>query len=123
MELQDTSANSYPLPKAASNARRAIRYSLHANAVFAWRDERGRRRAARGYTRDISMRGAYVVAAECPPRGACVSINVYLPGQLDGVRFIRVNAEGLVLRVDSASGERASGGFSMQNKRVLICEN
>lgn len=122
MELQNTSANSQPAPKAAQDARRAVRYSLRANAVFDWLDERGIKRRARGYTRDISVRGAYLIATQCPPRGISVSISVYLPAQPDERSFIRVKAQGRVLRVDPAGRIGAEAGFAIHNDRVLICE-
>jgi len=121
MELQNVSTNSTFKIKAAQDVRRAIRYALHAKVIFAWLDERGHRHAASGCTRDISIKGAYVVATECPPRGTFLSMSVYLPAQPDE-RSIRVKAEGQVMRVDPAGQTDSQSGFSVHNKRVLLCD-
>jgi PilZ domain len=115
-------ADSLSGPTATQEARRAVRYSLRASAIFTWIDERGHRRAARGYTRDISIKGAYIAADLCPPRGTSVTISVFLPAQPDERTCIRVKAEGRVLRVDPAGRTSQVAGFSIHNERVLICE-
>jgi hypothetical protein len=100
--------------------RATVRYSLCARVVFRWRDESGQPREGRGCTRDISPRGAYVLASAGPPRGASVAMNIYLPTVATGARNVCVETTGQVLRTDP-SGAGSCVGFSIRNERMVLC--
>jgi hypothetical protein len=107
--------------EAAKHRRRTSRYTLHARTQFHWTDDEGLAREAQGYTRDISPKGVYVFAAACPPRGAALTMNIFLPVFSPDSGDLRLEAEGRVVRVDLASGEGCVGGFSVRNERVKLC--
>src|SRR2546430_5432235 len=58
--------------------RKAIRFPLEAPIVFQWADS-GSEKRGEGRTRDISETGAFVLSRTCPPAGAEISFNIFLP--------------------------------------------
>jgi len=107
------------------NLRVAVRYALHARVVFQWSAEDGAHRVGRGRTRDISQKGAYIVAPESPPSGTRVAMSIYLPALGGEARVLRVDAEGRVTRVEPHQ-ETESGitsGFAVANHEVTLSAN
>jgi PilZ domain len=88
--------------------------------VFSWSDKNGVPRESRGCTRDISPKGAYVIAAHCPPLGASVAMTFYLPSLTGESQTVHVQARSRVLRVDSSGPGRVMG-FSVENERTTLC--
>jgi hypothetical protein len=102
------------------DARRAVRYTLETQVIFSWSDTDGSSRESRGRTRDISPKGAYIIAASCPPLGASLAMSFYLPTLTGGSQTIQVRAQSRVLRIDS-SGAGQCAGFSVENVRATLC--
>ncbi|HEY0704941.1 MAG TPA: hypothetical protein VGD60_19415 [Candidatus Acidoferrales bacterium] len=109
---------------AKANERRcALRHALHARAVFAWDDASGERRESRGHTRDVGQKGAFVLSELCPPRGACVSLSIFLPVVGPETRVMRMEVEAKVLRSDAAPGTQGAirpSGFAVSHQRVNL---
>ena len=107
------------------DARRTIRYMLHARVVFHWTDTEGSQKVGRGHTRNLSQKGAYVVSLEHPPTGAHVSLTIYLPALGVETRLLSLTAQGHVTRVDSNLLEKQEGktgfGFAVSNHQVMLC--
>lgn len=100
--------------------RRAVRYSLETQVIFSWSDVGDLVRQSRGYTRDISPKGAYVVADCCPPSGTSLTMSFYLPTLMGELQPVQVQVQCRVSRIDSAGpGRRA--GFSVENVRTRLC--
>jgi hypothetical protein len=108
--------------QAPKELRSTFRYALRAKVVFTWLDGLGHPHYGRGCTCDISPRGIYVIASGGPPTGTSVDISIYLPALLDESRLIRMEAEGLVVRVEPGEAE-SSMGFSIQSQRMALCAN
>jgi hypothetical protein len=53
--------------------RKAVRFRLLAPVVFRWEN-----RAGVGRTRDISIKGVFVICDTLPPVGTALSLEVYL---------------------------------------------
>lgn len=100
--------------------RRAVRYTLETQVVFSWSDIGGFPRESRGRTRDISPKGAYIIAACCPPLGALLVMSFYLPTLAGEPKGVQVQAQSRVLRIDSGSAGR-SAGFSVENVPSTLC--
>jgi hypothetical protein len=111
-QSQTAQGNSRHTPVATKHIRRAVRYALETEVVFGWSDNDGLSRESRGFTRDISPRGAYVIATHCPPLGASVAMSFYLPILTGGSQTVQVQAQSRVLRVDSR-GAGGCSGFSV----------
>ncbi len=108
----------------ASDRRCALRHALHARAIFAWDDASGERRESRGHTRDVGQKGAFVLTEQCPPRGACVSLSIFLPVVGPETRVMRMEVEARVLRSDARSdqtnGTARPSGFAVSHQRVNL---
>jgi hypothetical protein len=98
--------------------RTAIRYAVRLHVAFRWTDGRGLRRQAEGQTRDLSPKGAYVLAANCPPCGAKVQIEIELSTAEQELRTLRLGAECSVLRVESSRTQEQGQGFAIQIRRA-----
>ena len=99
------------------NKRAAVRYELRAPAVFAWVDHAGMRQERRGYTRDISPKGAFVFSLACPPSGTSLEMSIFLSVASQHERDVRIDSVGSVVRVEAEQNGLARG-FSVQNSWV-----
>jgi polysaccharide export outer membrane protein len=90
--------------------RNRIRYRLSADAVFAWEGAKHDRLLGEGVTRDISLMGAFIFTATCPPVGAQVQLDVFLSPTPGAARkTVRIKTEATVIRVEHSAG---SEGFA-----------
>jgi hypothetical protein len=87
------------------------RFDLEASASFSWKDEGGIRWRGRGLTRDISETGVFIVAADVPPSGSPVRLEVHAyseagPGLLMQTKgkVVRVEAVGAKTQVAIGTG-------------------
>ena len=93
--------------------RRELRYRLDAPAFFSWESAEHKRLQAEGITRDISVFGAFIVSATCPPVDVPIQVEVVLPS-LNGLKpVIRVSGAARVLRVEHRSKGAGENGFAM----------
>lgn len=117
--LASQSLQPRPRRSAGINTRIAVRYSLSARAIFTWRDSFGNLQESRGVTRNISPKGAYILAPKCPASGSPLSISIFLPPLGGETRTLCMESEGRVVRVE-AVGE-GSVGFAVSSHRVNLC--
>ena len=93
--------------------RREIRFRLDAPALFSWENVQQEQVLGEGFTRDISILGAFIVTPICPPVDVPVHVEVALPS-LTGIKpIIRVSGPARVLRVDRTSEGRGENGFAI----------
>jgi hypothetical protein len=93
--------------------RRELRYRLDAPAFFFWESAEHKRFQSEGITRDISVFGAFIVTATCPPVDAPIQVEVVLPS-LTGLKpVIRVSGAARVLRVEHSSKGEGENGFAV----------
>ena len=121
MQFQNLDTSGSASTTGVNDARKAVRYTLRARAVFSWTDRAGLVREGRGETRDISPKGAYVLTSCCPPRGVVLAVTIYLPTLEGENRILSIEAESKVLRVEPSSISGDSAGFSLQHERVALC--
>ena len=100
--------------------RNAIRYLVGLKVAFRWTDVHGLQKQADGRTRDVSPKGAYVLAANGPPRGAKIQIEFELSPEPRGPHALRLEAQGSVLRVEPANGRAEHSGFAVQLRRTRV---
>lgn len=100
--------------------RKFARIRLKVPVIFSWRDERGSRRRARGYTRDLGPGGMYLIAPRCPPRGTAVGLEAYLPPLSPVAPFWLMQAHGRVVRVESEPGGEGLAGFAVVSDEVIL---
>jgi PilZ domain len=85
--------------------RKVVRFQLGAPVIFRWGSQ-----ASLGRTRDISIKGVYVICDTLPPVGTALSLEVVLP-PLEGntMQRLHLEARGKVIRVEA---EEESSGFA-----------
>jgi hypothetical protein len=100
------------------NRRRSIRYPLRALALFQWQSDDGVRKHARGWTKDVSEAGAYVVSPQCPNEGDAIQLVLrfpVLPTPGSG-RATEVDMIGCVLRVNRDPVHGRELGFAVRRR-------
>ena len=102
-----------------SSKRSQIRYPLRTPVVYRWLDNNGLQRRARGWTRDISEAGAYVLASHCPQKGDIVELKFKLFALREqrtpqGNEHLEIGGE--VVRVDVAQIAGEAVGFAVRSK-------
>jgi hypothetical protein len=100
--------------------RNAIRYVVGLKVAFRWTDPQGLPRQAEGRTRDVSPKGAYVLAPSCPPRDARVQIEFELSPEARGSQALRLEGQGSVLRAEPADSRTEHQGFAVQLRRTRV---
>jgi len=108
--------------EARSHRRKAIRFPLEAPIMFQWVDS-GSEKRGEGHTHDISEMGAFVLSRVCPPAGAEISFNIFLPLLPGFEPKTRVEAVGRVLRVEQARGVDGRAGFAILSQHALLRVN
>src|SRR6267143_5608533 len=100
-------------PGAPMEMRREMRYRLDASALFSWESAQHTRLQGEGVTRDISVFGAFIVTATCPPVDIPIQVEVVLPS-LNGLKpVVRVSGAARVLRVEHSSKGAGENGFAV----------
>lgn len=100
------------LSTSCKEQRTAVRYPLEIPVAFRW-IERGQARQSRGRTRDVSVRGVFVLSSDCPPPATRVTIRMNFTATMRS-RAGWLDAEGLVLRVEPHS-PTCDGGFVVES--------
>ena len=96
-----------------SEMRKEIRYRLDTLAVFTWEGANRRRFKCEGTTRDISVQGAYILAATSPPADCVVRLDLMLPPLAGPKTAMRISGEARVIRVEHRSGNGGANGFAV----------
>ena len=100
--------------------RKDVRYTLQVPVLYTWKNMDRNEQHLQGRTRDISVSGAFIWAAVCPPEGMAVKVDMVLALVPDAVRSLRLNATGRVVRCEQPASEGAMGGFAVSMQRVLM---
>lgn len=100
--------------------RQNVRYDLAVPVTFVWKDQNGKRHREEGYTRDLSKEGAFVVANSCPPDGAYVQIELFLPPIRRGTNSVEMKGVARVTRVNAGGKEDSSGGFAILTQHFKL---
>ena len=103
-----------------TDRRSGLRYALHARVVFGWRDAGGQQRESRGHTRDVAQKGTFIVALECPPKGAAVKLSIFLPVTAGEKKMVRMDADGSVMRAERPVGQPYLNGFAVSHARMNL---
>ncbi len=80
--------------------RKTKRYQLNAPVRFSWEGSDGQSQMFEGVTRDISMRGVFVLSAALPQVAACLELDVYMPAVSARGRAVKLHGEGRAIRIE-----------------------
>jgi hypothetical protein len=92
-----------------------MRYRLSASAMFRWGGPEDEHYQGEGVTRDLSVAGAYVLTATCPPPNALIQVEVFLPLSGSGPKAF-MKADMMVVRVEHEVAGQNRSGFSAVSK-------
>jgi len=101
------------------HTRKAIRFPLEAPISFWWM-ESGVVKRSEGKTRDVSERGAFVLASTCPPPGIQIGFKLYLPALPGSEHKTRLEADGQVIRVKQLRGRKECEGFAILTQHMIL---
>jgi hypothetical protein len=101
--------------------RRELRFPLSSETVFWWWDRDGNYMEAKGISRDVGLRGAFVLAQACPPVGVTVGLAVSLPTYSDLGGVLRL--AGRVIRVNRDAADESTTGFAVSGSRIVFVES
>jgi hypothetical protein len=118
MGSQRTQITSAPDQK--MEARASVRYRFGTPAVFSWESQAGGRFKGEGLTRDISVRGVYILTPTCPPPKVVIQVEIFLTSPGATGHSVRIVTEGRVLRVEHPAKGKARGGFAVAGKGFEI---
>jgi hypothetical protein len=116
-------AGEIPIAHRAESAverRKSIRYRMNASVLFRWSGPENGHYQGEGATRDMSVSGAFVVTATCPPPNAVIQVEVFLPLQ-DGTSRALMKADMTVMRVEHDAEGLKRSGFSAAGKGFSLC--
>jgi hypothetical protein len=88
---------------------------MNARVVFHWDGPDGGDYQGEGVTRDMSVAGAFVMTATCPPPKSIVQMEVHLPLN-DGGSKALMRSDVVVLRVEHEIAGSHRSGFSVVGK-------
>lgn len=117
---RQTSSSPVRPPNMPPDRRSGHRYALHARVVYEWRDAAGNQKESRGHTRDVAQKGTFIVALECPPRGADVKLSIFLPVTAGEKKMLRMDADGSVMRAERPVGQPYLNGFAVSHARMNL---
>jgi len=83
--------------------------------MFRWNGRENGHFQGEGITRDMSVAGAFILTATCPPPNAAVQMEVFLPLS-DGGSKALMKADMMVLRVEHNIAGNNRSGFSVEGK-------
>ena len=113
-DTQIVDRSEYPVER-----RKGIRYRMNASVMFRWSGPGNGHFQGEGVTRDMSLAGAFVLTATCPPPNAVVQMEVFLPLS-DGASKALMKADMLVLRVEHDIAGNKRSGFSAVGTGFLL---
>ena len=100
--------------------RECTRYRLACQVRFSWKNEEQERFHGRGITRDISARGAFILAAACPPAAATVHLKILIAPDPPDAPTARLRGDAQVLRVEQVPGGQGQSGFAVVTKGFAL---
>jgi hypothetical protein len=88
---------------------------MSASVIFRWNGPENGHYQGEGVTRDMSVAGAFILTATCPPPNAVIRMKVFLPLS-DGGSKALMEAEMTVMRVEHDIAGNKRSGFSAVGK-------
>jgi hypothetical protein len=98
--------------------RRHVRFSLRVLALFSWETPGFGTSRGEGSTRDVSGNGAFIVSPSCPPVGAIVRVEIFLP-RVSGATTFVITATMRSRRLERAGASPNESGFSVEGRMLL----
>ena len=88
--------------------------------MFRWSGPEDGHYQGEGVTRDMSVAGAFVFTATCPPPNSVVQMEAFFPCRMTGPKAL-MKADMMVLRVEHDLAGNKRSGFSAVGKGFSLC--
>jgi PilZ domain len=98
------------------------RFTLSVPVRFMWKLRGTEPQSGKGSTRDVSLRGGFVISDTCPPVKSPVRLNMMLPST-DGHAELVLRARATVVRVESTRDSASLVGFAVATKGCVLEKN
>ena len=83
--------------------RRSSRFRLQLPVLTQWTDREGQGQFGGGFTRDVCLRGVFVISSKLPPQAAVITVTVVLPNARAGSQELHLHSLGSVVRVEQST--------------------
>ena len=90
--------------------RRSSRFRVQLPVLTQWTDHKGQVQYGGGFTRDVGLRGVFVISSKLPPQAAVISVTVVLPNARSGSQELHLHSLGSVVRVEQS---RTTAGYAI----------
>jgi hypothetical protein len=80
--------------------RTSSRFRLQLPVLTQWTDGEGRVQFGGGFSREVGLRGVFVVSTKLPPPAATITVTVVLPNPRRDLQELRMHCVGSVVRVE-----------------------
>jgi PilZ domain len=80
--------------------RRSSRFCLRLPVLTQWTDSTGQVRYGGGFSRDISLRGLFVVSSDPPAKATMIVVTVVLPNVRKASQELHLSSAGTIVRVE-----------------------
>jgi hypothetical protein len=91
--------------------RRSPRFRLRLPVLTQWTDHQGQVRYGGGFSRDISVRGVFVLSSEPPPISTMVTVTVAIPNLRADLQELQLHFVGSIVRVANVG---AVAGYAIE---------
>jgi len=82
--------------------RRSSRFRVQLPVLTQWTDHEGQVQFGGGFTRDVCLRGVFVISSKLPPQAAAITVTVVLPNARAGSQELHLHSLGSVVRVEQS---------------------
>lgn len=104
----------------AGQTRGRSRCRLSLPVVFSWRDVKGKTHKGKGFTRNISAGGLFLVTRNHVPVGANIQFEAFLPPMSRDTSPLRMEGKADVVRVELMESEDGWFGVAATSTRVAL---
>ncbi len=99
------------IPGGNVDRRRSPRFRLRLPVLTQWTDDEGHVRYGGGFSRDIGIRGVFVLSSEPPSSSTMISVTVVLPNLRVDLQDLHLRCVGSLVRVEK---DAAVGGYAIE---------
>lgn len=89
---------------------------------FSWRDSNGNHHQGKGFTRNLSAAGLFLVTQTPVPVGAAIRFEAFLPPMSAEASVLRMQGEGVVVRVEPLRSDKGWMGVAATSTAVALSD-
>jgi len=90
--------------------------------VFSWKDSDGKRHKGKGFTRNLSAAGLFLITQTPLPVGAAIRFEAFLPPMSAETSALRMQGKGVVTRVEPLRSDKGWMGVAATSTAVALSD-